>query len=284
MDAETCPVTRDYSLDYLEWIITDSDVTVVGAWKTLSAEEVSEVETGTGTADQPATTDNTADTDTDPPQGGLANGAKAGMGIGVGLGALAVLGGLGFFFIRRRNRASKGDTEGSVAAVNSGNAPSHGWYQPVKTNDAISPGMQPPSDYGAGAQSTNGMFYPQQYQQQPYPQLEQQRPYYAQELTAVGNTPMELPGSNPQNYDPQLLGVHAAPQNCAQNPTPSSVRTKPRLTLATSRKPMGPTGRPVNPVVPTDPRVLPTPIMASLIPTYTFHISLVSCNLSRRRG
>ncbi|RYP67249.1 hypothetical protein DL771_007338 [Monosporascus sp. 5C6A] len=180
-----------------------------GIWKALSAEEVSEAGTSTGIASQPSTIDNTADTDTVPPQGGLANGAKVGIGIGVGLGALAIFGALGFF-IRRRSRASKGDTEGSTAAASSGNVHPHGWYQPVKTNDATSPGMQAPSDYGSGAQSTNGMFYPQQYHQQPY---------YAQEL-AVNNEPMELPGSNPQNYDPQLLGVHPAPQNHAQSPTP----------------------------------------------------------------
>ncbi|RYP18033.1 hypothetical protein DL765_004149 [Monosporascus sp. GIB2] len=194
-----------------------------GTWKALSAEEVSGAETGTvnGTANQPSTPENTADTDTDPPQSGLASGAMAGIGIGAGLGALAIFGGLWFFFIRRRNRASKGDTEGSAASVSGGNVPSHGWYQPVKASDATSPGMQAPSEYGSGTQSTNGMFLSQQYQQQPYPQLQHQQPYYAQELTAVGNTPpMELPGSNPENYEPQLLGVHAAPQNFAQGPTP----------------------------------------------------------------
>ncbi|RYP91557.1 hypothetical protein DL770_002337 [Monosporascus sp. CRB-9-2] len=161
-----------------------------GTWKALSAEDVSEVETGTGTANQPGTTDNTADTDTDPPQGELASGVKADIGVGVGFGALAIFGGLGLVFIRRRNRASNGDTDGSTAVVSSGNNP---------------------SDYGSGAQSTNGTFYPQQYHQQPY---------YAQELTAVVSTPMELPGSNLQNYDPQLFDVHAAPQNYAQSPTP----------------------------------------------------------------
>ncbi|RYP01588.1 hypothetical protein DL764_006176 [Monosporascus ibericus] len=189
-----------------------------GTWRPLSAEEVSELGTGSGTANQTSTTDNTADTDTadtdtDPPQGGLASGAKAGIGVGVGLGAVAIFGGLGFFFIRRRNRANKGDTEGSTAAVSSGNVRSYGWYWPVKTNDATSSGMQAPSDYGSGTQSTNGMYYPQQYHQQPY---------YAQELAATGNEPMELPGSNPQNYNPQLLGVHAAAPGYGADQTPTS--------------------------------------------------------------
>ncbi|RYP46610.1 hypothetical protein DL768_007232 [Monosporascus sp. mg162] len=158
-----------------------------GTWEPLSAEDVSEAETITGSASQPGATDNTADADIDPPQGGLASGAKVGIGIGIGLGALAIFGGLAFF-IRRRSRASKGDTEGSTAAVGSGNTPSHGWYQPFKANDATSPEMQAASDYDSRAQPANGMFYPQQYHQQPY---------YPQELAAAGNGPMELPGSNP---------------------------------------------------------------------------------------
>lgn len=179
-----------------------------GSWTALTAEDVS----STSISSTPDSTD-TSDAD-NTAQGGAASGTAIGIGVGVGVGAVAIIGGLGFFFIRRRRTAAKlasaessdSPPDGTAGAMNMNmnmtSAPYQGWYQPVKQNDgsvvATSPGMTVPIVYSPG--------------QQPQDQQQQQQYYYAQELTAVGNTPMELPGSNPQPHEAHLIGIHPSQQ------------------------------------------------------------------------
>ncbi len=155
-----------------------------GSWKALSASDVNS--NGTSSDSNSGDGDSTG-------QSGSGSGAAIGIGVGVGVGAVAIIGFAAFFLIRRRRRNSAAEAAGEESGSSSGGAPNmsvgtpqNGWYQPVKTGDATSPGMMAPAPYSPG----------------------QQPPYYAQELAAVGNSPpSELPGS--QGYEPQLIGIHA---------------------------------------------------------------------------
>lgn len=175
-----------------------------GSWSALTPDEVSATSVPSASS-----TSNADDT-----KGGLASGAAIGVGVGVGVGAVAIIGALAFFFLRRRRnaaRASANELDSAApsdgSAVNMAAAPNQGgWYQPVKQSDmAGSPGIA----YSTGQQPSYSPGQPS-----PYGQPHQQ--YYAQELPAVGNMPMELPGSQPQPYEAHLIGIHPSQQQQQQ--------------------------------------------------------------------
>lgn len=182
-----------------------------GSWKALTPEDVAGSQTVTPPGASPTTT---------PDKSGLSTGAAAGIGVGVGLGVLAVVAGLAFFFLRRRK--AKATPKAEMDASSSPGAPfpphetpagsynppdgspQHGYYAPVK-NPGPPGSAEAPVAY---PQNTNSAMYTQQYPQQypqqygqPYPGAYPQ-PYpqqYSAELSAIGNTPTELPGPEIQH-------------------------------------------------------------------------------------
>ncbi|KAI0141818.1 aspartic peptidase domain-containing protein [Xylariaceae sp. FL1272] len=177
-----------------------------GSWKALTTDQVTNSSTVT-----PEGSDSDSGGETkgsSSPSSGLSTGAKAGIGVAAAIGALAVIGALVFFFLRRRRQSSEKSAETSPDAApynpQASPAPTHpmhgtpqqGYYAPVKNPGETSPAMS--NAYSHSPHSVNAAMYNQQYPQQyaAYPPQQQ----YSAELTAIGNTPQELPASN--MYEP----------------------------------------------------------------------------------
>ncbi|KAI0834333.1 acid protease [Hypoxylon sp. FL0890] len=199
-----------------------------GSWTALTPDEVN----SSATVGAPSAT---VSQSTASPPAGLSTGAKAGIGVGVGIVGLGIIGAIAFFFLRRR-KAAPSESAASNTAHTAQNMPQYGFYAPVK--NPSSPGMTE-STIGTVGQPPNGMMYAQPYPQpysqqypqpypQQYPQQYMQQPYgqpYSTELSAVGNTPTELPGST--TYDPHMLDgtqvhSHASPQQSYSSHSPHS--------------------------------------------------------------
>ncbi|KAK5633228.1 hypothetical protein RRF57_008942 [Xylaria bambusicola] len=172
-----------------------------GSWKALASNDVA----GSQTSSSPR---ETASANSSSPNEGLSTGAAAGIGVGVGVGALAIIGAIVFFWLRRRKTLkdepqapSDGTPSGShvtpVGSYHPSNGTSqYGFYAPVKNP---SPNMSVAYSHTSVDPSTHGQQFPQPYPQQyptsyaqPYPQQ------YAAEL-AAGNHPTELAG--PEVYN-----------------------------------------------------------------------------------
>lgn len=140
---------------------------------------------------------------------GLSTGAAAGIGVGVGVAALAIIGALIFFFLRRRKTAkaelpasSDGTSNGShvtpAGSYHPANGiPQQGYYAPVKNPTTSSPDMS--MVYSHNLSSANPSLYGQQDPHQ-YP-VGYAQPYlqqYTAEL-ATENRPAELAGPGVYN-------------------------------------------------------------------------------------
>ncbi|KAI1259765.1 acid protease [Xylariaceae sp. FL1019] len=178
-----------------------------GSWKALTSDQVTNSSTVTPEGSGSGSGDSSKASSS-----GLSTGAKAGIGVGAAVGALAVIGALVFFCLRRRRQSSEKGTETASNETpynpQASPAPTHpvhgtpqqGYYAPVKNPGETSPAMS--NAYTHSPHSVNGAMYNQQYPQQyaGYPPQQQ----YTAELTAIGNTPQELPASN--MYEPHGSG------------------------------------------------------------------------------
>ncbi|KAI1136833.1 acid protease [Hypoxylon sp. FL0543] len=208
-----------------------------GSWTALKPDEVNS--SATVSAPSASVSPSTA-----PPPTGLSTGAQAGIGVGIGAVGLGMIGAIIFFFLRRR-KASSSELAASDTAQKAQNGREDGFYAPAKNLN--SPGITD-STIGTIGQPPNAMMHAQAYQQYPqqypqplpqqYPQQYMQQPYgqqYGSELSAVGNTPTELPGST--TYDRHMLDgtevyKHASPQQGYASPSssqpPSYVTAQPQ--------------------------------------------------------
>ncbi|KAI1325005.1 aspartic peptidase domain-containing protein [Xylariaceae sp. FL0255] len=223
-------ITIDSSATTIQTSSNDWATSWQGSWKALTPDEVAPSSTV-----QPSSNNGTSSSTS---SSGLSTGAKAGIGVGVAVAALAVLGLLAFFLIRRRRQpseevkpAASETSQPAQAAQHAGypnSAQQHGYYEPVKTPGTVgSPSM---SEAYARTASTDPSMYNQQYSQQYGQQYPPQQyaghyaPYaqqqgYAAELPAVGNTPTELPAS----YG------HQHPSNMSEIGSPESQTIPPHL-------------------------------------------------------
>ncbi|KAI0433405.1 aspartic peptidase domain-containing protein [Xylaria sp. FL1042] len=210
-----------------------------GSWKALTPDDVASSQT---VALPGPTTSAASSSSSSSSSGGLSTGAAAGIGVGVGIAALAIIGALVFFFLRRRKASSP---KAELAAPSDGathvphetpagtynppnGTPQQGYYAPVKNPSSGSPEMS--VAYSHSPNSVNASMYGQQYGQQYPQQYLQQYPQqypggyaqphpqqYSAEL-AAGNHPTELPG--PEVYNTQAA-PGSSPPNVQNSPHPS---------------------------------------------------------------
>ncbi|KAI1504538.1 aspartic peptidase domain-containing protein [Biscogniauxia marginata] len=172
-----------------------------GSWKALTPEEANS-----------SAAVNAPGADSEGQRSGLSTGAQAGIGVGVGIAGVALIGAIGFFFLRRRKASKNADSTDS-ASYNAQAAPQHGYYMPVK------PPMSP--DMADGSHSTVAPYnqgfaqqYPGQYSGE-YPQP------YGQTFTAelpAGGQVTELPGSAPFDLQSQNFGLPQGSQVSPHQP------------------------------------------------------------------
>ncbi|KAI1334934.1 acid protease [Xylariaceae sp. FL0016] len=176
-----------------------------GSWKALTPEDVSSGATVTAPGTDASTTSSSSS--------GLSTGAQAGIGVGAGIAGLAIIGAIAFFFMRRR-KARQTDIAAAVGGTVNNNTPQHGYYEPVKNPYTGQPSPNP----------SNGMAYGQPYPQQQYPHPQYGQPQYSAELPAVGNTPMELPGSSPTFNSPHTSYASPQPSHANTHSPPHEVQ------------------------------------------------------------
>lgn len=174
-----------------------------GSWKALTPAEVSP---SASVAAPTSTSTSISDSNSNTASTGLSTGAKAGIGAGVGVAALAGLGALAFFLMRRRRAAkdspanSTTDSSAYNGAVNN-LTPQHAYYEPVK--NPASPNMTESVVYSPEQQhasvynpSANGTYNPSQHDGyiQPQHSGSYQQGYVHQGYAQQGFT-AELPGA-----------------------------------------------------------------------------------------